>query len=305
VKQKVLIIDDSVPIHSLVKVRLAAEAVEVFSAYDGETGLARATELQPDVILLDVDMPEPGGFEVCRRLKQDPILAKSMIIFLTGASSIEDKIHGLNLGATDYIVKPFDAAELRARVRVSLRMKYLIDLLEKKAMVDGLTGLWNRGYLDYRLRSETAAIRRMERPLGLVIVDCDHFKSVNDRFGHPFGDEVLRTIGSLMTGNCRVEDVVCRYGGEEFAILTPSVGATGAGVLAERIRQKIEAHPFQANGETVQVTVSAGVAEVTDAELLDIEQLIQAADAALYRAKQTGRNHVVISGQKSIDAQAA
>lgn len=300
-KQKVLIIDDSVPIHSLVKVRLATEGVEIFSAYDGESGLARANELQPDVILLDVEMPEPGGFEVCRRLKQDPILAKSMIIFLTGASSIEDKIHGLNLGATDYIVKPFDAAELRARVRVSLRMKFLIDLLEKKAMVDGLTGLWNRGYLDYRLRSETASIRRMERPLGLVIVDCDHFKSVNDRFGHPFGDEVLRAIGSLMTAHCRVEDVVCRYGGEEFAILTPSVGADGAAILAERVREKIESHPFQANGQTIQVTVSAGVAEITDAEQLDIEPLIQAADAALYRAKQT-RNHVVVSGRENAPA---
>jgi two-component system cell cycle response regulator len=304
-RQKVLIIDDSVPIHSLVKVRLQTEAVDLFSAYDGESGLDRAAELQPDVILLDVEMPEPGGFEVCRRLKLDPVLSKSMVIFLTGASTTEDKIHGLNLGAVDYVTKPFDAAELKARVRAALRMKYLMDLLEKKAMVDSLTGLWNRGYLDYRLQSEMAVIRRFERPLTCVLIDCDNFKNVNDGFGHPFGDEVLRTIGGIMTASCRVEDIVCRYGGEEFVVLTPGVRSPGATVLAERLRQKLDEHVFESNGQRVKVTCSAGVAELNTITMSTPGDLLAAADKALYQAKLGGRNRVVVAGNEPPTTKAA
>jgi diguanylate cyclase (GGDEF)-like protein len=241
-------------------------------------------------------MPDPSGFEVCRRLKADPVLAKSMVIFLSGADSTDDKIHGLNLGAVDYVTKPFDAAELRARVRSALRMKYLMDLLEKKAMVDSLTGLWNRGYLDYRLNAEVSTIRRLARPLGCVLVDVDHFKSINDRFGHPFGDHVLRAIGATMTGNCRAEDVVCRYGGEEFAVLTPGVGAAGAAVVAERMRQKVEALPFDSAGQVIKVTCSAGVADLETIGLTDGPELLAAADRALYEAKLGGRNRVVVAG---------
>jgi len=146
----------------------------------------------------------------------------------------------------------------------------------------------------------------MERPLGLIIIDSDNFKLTNDKYGHPAGDEVLRTMASLMTTNSRVEDVVCRYGGEEFAILTPGVGAAGAAVLAERIRQKIESHEFNVSGEKLRVTVSAGVAEMTDAGVQDPQKLIDAADKAMYQAKHTGRNRVVTSGQESTPtAQAA
>jgi two-component system cell cycle response regulator len=225
-----------------------------------------------------------------------------MVIFLTGATSTDDKIHGLNLGAADYVTKPFDAAELRARVRVALRMKYLVDLLEKKAMVDGLTGLWNRGYLDQRLRSEVANSRRMKHPLSLIIVDCDRFKSINDRFGHPFGDQVLRTLGALMSGDCRADDILCRYGGEEFAIVTPGVGAAGAVILAERIRKTIESHVFEPQGETIQATCSLGVAELKDVNDQEVQPFLAAADKALYQAKQNGRNRVVIADKETSPA---
>src|SRR4051812_22667076 len=190
--QKVLIIDDSKPIHALVRARLAEEPIELHSAFDGETGIATALNLLPDLILLDVDMPSPDGFEVCRRLKDDPATMTIPVVFLTGMASTEQKIRGLELGALDYILKPFDPAELRARVRTSLRQKYLLDLLAKKAMIDGLTGLWNRTYFDQTLAAQLALFRRAGYPCSVILTDVDNFKLINDQFGHPTGDEALR-----------------------------------------------------------------------------------------------------------------
>src|SRR5438552_10201412 len=200
--QKVLIIDDSKPIHALLRARLTDEPVELHSAFDGDAGVLAACNILPDLILLDVDMPNPDGFEVCRRLKADPATMNIPIVFLTGVSSTEQKIRGLELGALDYILKPFEPAELRARVRASLRQKYLLDLLSKKAMVDGLTGLWNRTYFDQTLAAQMALARRAGYPFSVIIADVDHFKSINDRYGHPTGDEVLRAVAQTIQINC-------------------------------------------------------------------------------------------------------
>jgi two-component system, cell cycle response regulator len=289
--EKILIIDDSPEIHTLVKIRLDQEDVVIHSAHDGAAGLTAARELQPDLILLDIDMPGRNGFAVCSDLKADACTMDVPIIFLTAFTSLEDKIRGLDLGATDYITKPFDAAELRARVRASLRTRRLVGLLSKKAMIDGLTGLWNRTYLDALLSREYSAARRSGQPLSCVMTDVDRFKTLNDTCGHGFGDDVLRGIAGIFNAHCRAEDVVCRYGGEEFTILLPNTLVQSAANLAERLRQEIESHTFLHHGEPVKITCSFGVAELSGPVP---PSLIDRADEALYRAKHSGRNRVEI-----------
>jgi diguanylate cyclase (GGDEF)-like protein len=285
-----LIIDDCEAIHHLVKARLRQEELELHCSVDGMAGIAMAQRINPDLILLDVDMPHPDGFEVCRRLKSDEKTMAIPVIFLTGASAAEQKIQGLDVGACDYITKPFDAAELRARVRATLRTKYLLDLLTNKAMIDGLTGLWNRAYFESRLNQELALARRYDHPLSCIMLDIDHFKIINDRYGHPMGDGVLRNLSEVISAGCRAEDVVCRYGGEEFAIITPNVAARGAAELAERLRDALGARAVTHRGVEVPVTCSFGVAEVHNRE----PSIVELADKALYRAKQLGRNRVEV-----------
>ncbi len=190
--QRVLVIDDSKNMHALIKARLAGEPVELHFCLSTAQGMMLASQVLPDLILLDVDMPEMDGFELCRRLKAQPATMNIPVVFLTGAGSTEDKIRGLELGAVDYVTKPFEPAELRARVRAALRTKYLLDLLNKKAMIDGLTGLWNRTFFDQTLAAQLSLSRRSGQPLSIVIADLDHFKEINDRCGHLTGDEALR-----------------------------------------------------------------------------------------------------------------
>jgi diguanylate cyclase (GGDEF)-like protein len=295
--QKVLIIDDSKPIHALVRARLAEEPIELHSAFDGESGISAALNLSPDLILLDVDMPTPDGFEVCRRLKDDPATMTIPVVFLTGMASTEQKIRGLELGALDYILKPFDPAELRARVRTSLRQKYLLDLLAKKAMIDGLTGLWNRIYFDQTLAAQLALFRRAGYPCSVLLADVDNFKLINDNFGHPTGDEALRAIAQILQSSCRIEDTVCRYGGEEFAILCPNTPAEKATILGERVRESISRLTMSYRRTPFALTCSFGIA---DPATSGDRSVVEAADQALYRAKQSGRNKVICAGSESL-----
>jgi len=288
---KILVIDDSPDIHTLVKVRLGKEQVVIQCASDGASGLAAAREFRPDLILLDIDMPERDGFAVCTDLKADSMTRDIPIIFLSGATSTKDKIRGLELGATDYVTKPFDPAELQARVRASLRTRELVELLSKKAMIDGLTGLWNRTYLDAHVTIELASARRSDQPLSCIMADVDRFKSINDTYGHSFGDDVLRAIAAVFTQNCRAEDIICRYGGEEFTILLPNTALPRAAELAERLRLAIEVRPFACRDLPVSVTCSLGVANLRASIPPSILEL---ADQALYRAKHSGRNRVEI-----------
>ncbi len=286
--QKVLLIDDSPQIHTLVRARLAGEPITVHSAQSSSEGLAMVKELMPDLILLDVDMPDPDGFEVCRRLKADSATHGIPVVFLTGASSPDERIFGLELGAVDYVTKPFNPAELRARVRASLRTKYLMDLLAKRAQIDGLTGLWNRTHFEERLKQEQSLSSRTGHSLSCIMADVDHFKSINDTYGHPFGDEALRGIAGVLSDVGRTEDIICRLGGEEFVILCPNTPITGAARMAERCREAILNMSLMHQGKPVRVTCSFGVAEQGCEP-----SMIDAADKALYEAKREGRDRVV------------
>lgn len=288
--RKLVIIDDSAPMHALIRARLIGEELEIHSASDGRSGLEMVRALQPDLVLLDVDMPDLNGFDVCRQLKSDTVTLHIPVVFLTGASTGEDKIRGLELGAVDYITKPFDPAELRARVRSALRLKYLMDLLARKAQIDGLTGLWNRRHFDEVIQEQMSLSARHRLPLSCVLLDVDHFKAINDRFGHPFGDEVLKAIAGAINDTVRLEDTVCRYGGEEFAIILPNTALVGAILLAERVRSSIASRQVLHKTGSVNVSASFGVAEYQPG--LPVA-FIEAADRALYQAKKDGRNRVV------------
>jgi two-component system, cell cycle response regulator len=306
--QTILAIDDSPDVHDLLAVRLKPEGVQLHRALSAHEGLDSAASVRPDLILLDVDMPEMSGLEVCQQLKASPATSSIPVIFLTGASNVNTKVQGFDVGAIDYVTKPFEPAELRARVRAALRMKRYQDLLATRANLDALTGLWNRGYFDQRLGEEIAAAARYGRIVSLVMLDVDHFKRINDTHGHPFGDRVLQAIGDCLIENSRTTDVACRYGGEEFAVILTETDRDGAMLGAERLRQGIRALPFTQKSNPVVVTASFGVCCSVDLDpaLLSPDTIKKGADDALYRSKQEGRDRVTASSsglrQAKIDA---
>ncbi|MBN1942113.1 MAG: diguanylate cyclase [Phycisphaerae bacterium] len=289
---KVLIVDDSPMTLALAQARLRDENLDVSCASGGVEGLVKAKKERPDLILLDLKMPDLSGYEVCEQLKSDPLLSAIPVIFLTAADSTEDKVKGLDMGAVDYVAKPFDPVELCARVRAALRVKRLQDLLNLRAQLDPLTELWNRQAMQDRLRQEWARMSRHEEALSFVMMDIDHFKRVNDTFGHPAGDRVLCAVSQVLTAQCRESDMPCRYGGEEFAVILPDVNSTAAAHFAERCREEIEKISLSAQSRVIHVTASFGVADSRD--LHAREELIHRADEALYRAKHAGRNRVVL-----------
>ncbi len=290
---KVLIIDDDKNMLAIAAARLRAEELDVICAPSGEAGLAMAAQHKPDVIVLDVNMPGLSGFDVCRKLKDDDDLRMIPVIFLTAMDDTPAKVQGLELGAVDYVTKPFDAFELRARVHAALRTKQLEDMLIECAMLDPLTGLPNRRALLQRGKAEWARCQRKESIFSFIMVDVDRFKNVNDRFGHAAGDRALNAIAEAISSQCRQTDMPCRYGGEEFGILAPAESAQAAMALAQRCCQAVERIRLPHPGQDVRVTVSLGVADSIHADSLD--DVIEQADNAMYRAKDAGRNTVCLA----------
>lgn len=292
----VLAIDDSRDVHELLEIWLAPEGLALHSATSVADGLRQAQVLQPDLVLLDIDLPEASGFEVCQRLKADSVTADIPVIFLSGAAHTGDKVKGLDLGAIDYVTKPFDPHELRARVRAALRTRRFQDMLAQRARIDGLTGLRNRAYFDERLRSELDLGRKHRTPVSLVLFDIDHFKRLNDTAGHPFGDRVLQQVGELLARSTPPGGAACRYGGEEFAIVLPGTPVELGRDYGEAVREAVAQLRPQGECGPVGLTVSGGVA-CTDEwpELHPPTQLelLETADRALYIAKSTGRNRIV------------
>lgn len=289
-KMKVLIIDDSPDAVAIAKARLAKEHLDVLVADGGRAGLELARREMPDLILLDIEMPNLTGFEVCAAMKSDPDLCMIPIIFLSGAGGGEDKVRGLDLGAVDYVTKPFDAFELRARVRAALRTKHLQDLLIRYAHVDPLTELPNRRALMERMEQEWSRIQRHSGSLAFIIADVDHFKQVNDTYGHAVGDRLLVRLSKAIARECRGVDLPARYGGEEFAVLAPGETAESAAALAERCREAIENVGIDVEGTTVRATASFGVADSRGVG--SPAEMVERADKHLYAAKGSGRNTV-------------
>jgi diguanylate cyclase (GGDEF)-like protein len=285
----ILVADDDTDIRLLVTMRLERAGYRVVSARNGEEALHLAAEHDPDLLVIDVSMPVLNGHDLCLALTAgNP--APPPVIFLSGRTMPEDRVLGLEAGAVDYITKPFDAAELVARVSIALRTGRRMATLAYDASVDRLTDLLNRAQLDDRLAIAVDRAAQHGANLGCVLLDLDHFKSINDRFGHLTGDEVLREVAARLRRNLRSTDAVFRYGGEEFFVLAEGGDAPGTVFVAEKLLAAISAEPV--NG--LQLTASAGVAIWTPS-IGGSAELLAAADTALYEAKNAGRARVVAS----------
>jgi len=291
----VLVVDDEKSNRDLLA-ELLKHDCRVALAKNGAQAIDRAHELQPDLILLDVLMPDMSGHQVIQSLKHDDATRQIPVIFISALDSPEDEEHGLDLGAVDYITKPFHPSIVRKRVRNHLQSVHHRHLLENLAMIDSLTEIANRRRYNEALENEWRRCARSDSPLSLAIIDVDHFKFYNDRLGHAAGDVVLRNIAATLSDFMRRPgDLVARYGGEEFVLLLPQVDAEAASRIGNEIRAAVEAlHlPHPGSPASQYVTISLGGMTVTPTSGQVDPQFFQEADAALYKAKAAGRNRMV------------
>jgi two-component system, cell cycle response regulator len=256
----------------------------------------------PKLVILDWMMPEMDGPTICRELRNLEKQSYIYVILLTARNLKEDIIEGLESGADDYIIKPFDAHELRVRVRAGSRIVNLQDDLrsalsdaEFKASHDGLTDLWNRRAILEIVQKEMARSVREHAPLGLVMGDLDHFKQINDSHGHLAGDMVLCEVARRMVSSLRPYDSAGRYGGEEFILILPGCDTQASAEIAERLRLLLRSDPVKTNEGDVPVMMSFGVATMRGTEDCWVDSIVRAADEALYRAKEEGRDRVVVA----------
>ncbi len=307
--KRILVVDDNADNIQLLRARLEARGYIVDEAADGEAALERVyLAPTPDLILLDVMMPKIDGFEVVRRIKSDESLPFIAVIMQTALDSTDSLIQGLDAGADDYVSKPVNFRELDARVKSLLRIQGLQAALAQRerelsalnaqlrimSSTDVLTAVANRRSLEERLHEMWELSQRTHEPLSLVMCDIDHFKRVNDDYGHQAGDLVLQQFAKLLEAEAREIDRVGRYGGEEFVLLLPGTVLDAAVTFAERIRERVEHEEFRYDSDKVlHRTMSCGVAAWPHPRVNDPEALIKAADDALYVAKETGRNRVI------------
>jgi len=296
----VLVVDDNEDIRFITVTMLKAMGYQVYTAAHGKEGLAMLRQHQSiGIILLDIMMPEMDGFTFCKTVQADASLDDIHIIIVSARGGAEDRIKGLHLGAADYLIKPFNLEELRARVAVGERivrqqraLKGQRALLEKLVREDPLTGLSSRRFFEQRLGEEWSRAFRYHHPLSLVLGDLDNFKQINDRYGHPVGDRVLASVGELLRRDLRQSDIAGRYGGDEFVLLLPETEEDGARLIAERLRSKVKETNFSESADPIRVTISFGVATARYPSPPSHQDLQGWADQALYIAKNRGRDRV-------------
>lgn len=302
---KILVVDDHIG-----NIRIIAEMLKndyvILAANGGLKALKLAEQNLPSLILLDVMMPDLDGFETCKKLKDNFITQDIPVIFITAKNDIEDIVKGFSVGGCDYITKPFNHEELFARISTHIELrkskellkKYINDLEEKNdeldrvAKTDYLTGLCNRRFMMERLKEESARVIKSNSPMSLLMCDIDHFKKINDNFGHEFGDYVLKEVTKAISSSLRKYDILSRWGGEEFLILLPEADQSTTLDLAEAVRKTVSDLIIDIEKTKYSVTITIGVA-IYDSSL-SISDNINNADEALYEGKDTGRNRVVL-----------
>jgi diguanylate cyclase (GGDEF)-like protein len=295
--RRVLLVENIHTDRLLLRTWLMADRIEVYDAVDIITGLAACSRFQPNLILLQIRLPTWDGYEVIRRLKDDPRTLSIPVIFLATSATTAEKARGIDMGAVDFISKPIDPVELLARVHSALRTKAYLDLLEQRAHIDGLTELSNRFALEHRLPQEWDSCQQRDQSLAILIIDLDHFKRINDRYGHAAGDEVLRQMALTLRNSFRVGDFLARYGGEEFVVVAPDCDLEGAIRLAEAFRVTVTALRVEFRTSTIMLTASIGIAMAFDSGHAKPIDAFEQADQALYQAKGAGRNAVWIWDQ--------
>ena len=298
-KLKVLVADDSAIYLKLVEHILLSDSCTVLLAKSGREAFAIFEREHPALVITDWEMPDLTGIELCKEIRANS--ESTYVIILTSNAEKKDVVEGLSAGADDYLTKPFDGGELLARVRVGRR---LIDLhqqveaqnrlLEELALTDALTGLANRRAIEAWAAHQLSGAARHGFPLWVVLADMDHFKSINDSYGHDAGDAVLKQFAKILKANTRRSDIAGRIGGEEFLQALTHVDETGVQVVANHIRTQFGAEEFHFGGRTVSVTVSMGVAGFFSKRAPEFSELLKRADMALYAAKCAGRNRVEV-----------
>ncbi|HEV2913962.1 MAG TPA: diguanylate cyclase [Pyrinomonadaceae bacterium] len=288
-KFHVLVVDDDPDKRMILTVALEMAGYEVRTANDGEAGLSAVESYQPDLIVTDVMMPKMDGYELARRVRANPLTRFIPIIIQTAArSEAQDARRGAEVGALGYITDPLDIDLMLARVRTLLDFKGYLDTCEEAAFTDHLTGLANRRRFERQLEREVTRTLRYGRPFCLLLLDIDHFKQVNDTYGHDAGDEAIRQIAKTLQAGTRGIDLAARIGGEEFAVILTETGFDGGVEVAERLRHAIKAEEIPTVG---RITASFGVAEFP-ACAQGGRELLMVTDAAMYEAKRQGRDRV-------------
>lgn len=297
-RKPVLLVADDQPLIIRQLYEIFQDDFQVFMASTGKQCLDMASSLLPDIVLLDIDMPEMDGFETCEKLKSNVVTSHIPIIFITSNFDEEDEVKGFEAGAIDFIRKPINATITWARTQSHVEVKRQADLLRSLALIDGLTGICNRYQFDERLMADWLSCARSKAPLSLLMIDVDNFKQFNDDFGHVAGDDCLKTVAKVISANVnRPDDLVARYGGEEFVCVLPDTDSDGARKIAEDIREHIMATDIEFISESgvreiENVTVSIGVRTLIPDHKTSVEKLISSADQELYRAKRLGKNRV-------------
>jgi two-component system, cell cycle response regulator len=287
----ILIVDDTEANVSILQRALANVGYNISVAFNGEMALGLIPKLKPDLILLDVMMPGISGYEVCKHLKTDEDLKHIPVIFITAKGETEDVIEGFDVGAVDFIMKPFKLKEVCARVHTHLTLSAALKKLIQDSETDPLTGLYNRRTFLKRIENEAIRFKRNKNPFSILFGDIDFFKKINDTYGHAAGDAVLVNISHLLKSEKREIDQVARWGGEEFLVLLPETNIAGAVQHGNKIRKLISEKSFIYEGKEINITMSFGVS-IFNGET-SIDKTIDLADQRLYLAKESGRNKVV------------
>ncbi len=290
----VLVVDDAAMNINLLNEILSTD-YRVLFATSGAEALTVASRSTPDIVLLDIMMPEMNGYEVCRRFKEDEVLMDIPVIFITALDQVENETHGFKLGAVDYITRPFNPNSVKVRVKTHLQLKRQREMLARLSHVDGLTGIPNRRELDEYLEREWRRALRAGKPLSALMIDVDFFKRYNDLYGHLPGDDCLiKVAAAIQRALSRPGDLAVRYGGEEFVCILPDTDRKGALRPAQKILEEVQSLKIKHEDSDAYefVTVSIGVASMIPDKETEPSELIRKADAALYVAKTGGRNRI-------------